>query len=29
MTGDQGNEYFSDGLSEELLNALARTGALR
>ena len=29
LTGDEGNEYFSDGLSEELLNALARTSDLR
>ncbi|MCI0451198.1 MAG: protein kinase, partial [Candidatus Latescibacteria bacterium] len=29
MSDDPGNEYFSDGLSEELLNALARLGDLR
>jgi serine/threonine protein kinase/Flp pilus assembly protein TadD len=29
LTGDQGNEYFSDGLSEELANALARISDLR
>lgn len=25
MSGDAGNEYFSDGISEEILNVLART----
>jgi TolB-like protein/Flp pilus assembly protein TadD len=29
MSGDAENEYFSDGLAEELLNALARNPALR
>ena len=29
MSDDPGNEYFSDGLSEELLNALVRTGGLK
>lgn len=29
MSDDPANEYFSDGLSEELLNALVRTGGLR
>ncbi len=29
MSDDPGNEYFSDGLSEELLNALARIGGLK
>ncbi|MBI1733385.1 MAG: protein kinase [Gammaproteobacteria bacterium] len=29
MSGDPGNEYFSDGLSEELLNGLARVPGLR
>jgi eukaryotic-like serine/threonine-protein kinase len=29
MSGEQENEYFSDGLSEELLNALARIPELR
>lgn len=28
MSGDEENEYFSDGLSEELLNALARVPGL-
>jgi len=29
MSGDADNEYFSDGLAEELLNALAKNPALR
>jgi TolB-like protein/Tfp pilus assembly protein PilF len=29
MSGDADNEYFSDGLSEELLNVLAKIGKLR
>lgn len=29
MSDDPNNEYFSDGLSEELLNALARIGGLK
>jgi TolB-like protein/tetratricopeptide (TPR) repeat protein len=29
MSGDAENEYFSDGLSEELLNALVRFGGLK
>lgn len=29
MSGDPDNEYFSDGLSEELLNLLARLQSLR
>ncbi len=29
MSADQSNEYFSDGLSEELLNLLAKTPGLR
>jgi TolB-like protein len=29
MSGDQENEYFSDGLSEELLNALAKIPELK
>jgi len=29
MSGDQDNEYFSDGLSEELLNSLVRLGGLK
>lgn len=29
MSGDQNNEYFSDGLSEELLNSLVRIGGLK
>ena len=29
MSGEQENEYFSDGLSEELLNVLARNPGLR
>src|SRR5262245_16793244 len=29
MSGDRDNEYFSDGLAEELLNALAKNPALR
>lgn len=29
MSGDQENEYFSDGLSEELLNVLAQVDGLR
>ena len=29
MSGDAENEYFSDGLAEELLNALAKNPALR
>ena len=29
MSDDPGNEYFSDGLSEELLNALVRSGGLK
>ena len=29
MSGDKDNEYFSDGISEEILNVLARTPALR
>jgi adenylate cyclase len=29
MSGDAGNEYFSDGLSEELLNLLTRLQSLR
>jgi TolB-like protein/Tfp pilus assembly protein PilF/predicted Ser/Thr protein kinase len=29
MSGEQENEYFSDGLSEELLNALAKVPELR
>jgi len=29
MSGDPENEYFSDGLSEELLNALVRLGGLK
>jgi len=29
MSGDEENEYFSDGLSEELLNVLAKNPALR
>jgi len=29
MSGDAENEYFSDGLAEELLNALARNASLR
>jgi TolB-like protein/Tfp pilus assembly protein PilF len=28
MSGDAGNEYFSDGISEEILNVLARTPEL-
>jgi TolB-like protein/Tfp pilus assembly protein PilF len=29
ISGDPDNEYFSDGLSEELLNALVRNGGLK
>jgi TolB-like protein/Tfp pilus assembly protein PilF len=29
MSGDSGNEYFSDGVSEEILNVLARTPELQ
>jgi adenylate cyclase len=29
MSGDQENEYFSDGLTEELLNVLAKVDALK
>ncbi|MGA2863077.1 MAG: adenylate/guanylate cyclase domain-containing protein [Verrucomicrobiota bacterium] len=29
MSGDPDNEYFSDGVTEEILNALARTPGLR
>jgi adenylate cyclase len=29
MSGDSGNEYFSDGISEEILNVLARTPELQ
>ena len=29
MSGDENNEYFSDGLSEELLNSLVRIGGLK
>ncbi|MSU61245.1 MAG: tetratricopeptide repeat protein [Pedosphaera sp.] len=29
MSADKDNEYFSDGISEEILNALARTPGLR
>ena len=29
MSGDPGQEYFSDGISEELLNQLARIPSLR
>lgn len=29
MSGDQENEYFSDGLSEELLNVLSKIGSLK
>jgi TolB-like protein len=29
MSGDKEQEYFSDGLSEELLNALSRIDELR
>jgi TolB-like protein/tetratricopeptide (TPR) repeat protein len=29
MSGDEENEYFSDGLSEELLNVLAKNAALQ
>jgi len=29
MSDDKGNEYFSDGISEEILNVLARTPDLR
>ena len=29
MSGDADNEYFSDGLTEELLNALVRLGGLK
>lgn len=29
MSGDKDNEYFSDGLTEELLNALVRLGGLK
>ncbi len=29
MSGDKDNEYFSDGLAEELLNALAKNPSLR
>jgi len=29
MSGDAGNEYFSDGISEEILNVLARTPELQ
>jgi serine/threonine-protein kinase len=29
MSGDEENEYFSDGLTEELLNVLAKAGALK
>jgi TolB-like protein/tetratricopeptide (TPR) repeat protein len=29
MSGDPDNEYFSDGLTEELLNALVRIGGLK
>jgi TolB-like protein/Flp pilus assembly protein TadD len=29
MSADKGNEYFSDGITEEILNALARTPGLR
>jgi serine/threonine-protein kinase len=29
MSGDPKEDYFGDGLSEELINALGRTGALR
>ena len=29
MSGDAGNEYFADGLSEELLNLLAKLPELR
>lgn len=29
MSGDQENEYFADGISEEILNALAQVGELK
>ncbi|HCT52220.1 MAG TPA: hypothetical protein DF712_07135, partial [Balneola sp.] len=29
MSGDENNEYFSDGLSEELLNALAKVDEMK
>ncbi len=29
MSGDENNEYFSDGLSEELLNALAKVNEMK
>jgi TolB-like protein/Tfp pilus assembly protein PilF len=29
MSADPGNEYFSDGVSEEILNALAQVGGLK
>ena len=29
MSGDSANEYFSDGISEEILNVLARTAGLQ
>lgn len=29
MSDDSGNEYFSDGISEEILNALAKVGELK
>ncbi len=29
MSGDAGNEYFSDGISEEIINALAQLDGLR
>jgi TolB-like protein len=29
MSGDDNNEYFSDGISEEILNLLAKTSGLR
>jgi TolB-like protein/Flp pilus assembly protein TadD len=29
MSGDEENEYFSDGLTEELLNVLAKVGTLK
>jgi serine/threonine-protein kinase len=29
MSGDQDNEYFSDGLAEEIINALAQTPGLK
>ncbi len=29
MSGDKENEYFSDGLSEELLNVLSKVGSLK